>query len=156
MRERFARQILLVYPRAWRDRYGKEMRELVHELASTGHASSWRLVVGVLLWGFVERIRGWRMVKRITLASACLILASVAVVSVAMTTSGPISASGRADRIARVNPRTDLVHPPAKVPIAQVNCYVMLDPITGAVLSVRAARSDPKGCRSVNPAVESS
>ena len=156
MRERFARCILMLYPRAWRDRYGDEVRELAHELASNGHASSWRLVVGLLLSGFVERIRSWRTVKRITFASTCAILAAVAVVTFSMTTSGPIDASGRANRIATVSPGTNPEHPSAKVPIPQVDCYVVMDPSTGAVLSVRAARSDPTGCRSVNPTAGSS
>jgi hypothetical protein len=150
MRERFGHRILLVYPREWRERYGDEVRELSQELASTGHASWWRLVVGLLLSGFVERIRSWRRAKRITFASTCVILAAVAVVSLSMTPSGPFHAPGWANRIAAVAPGTDPVQPSAKVPIAQAKCVIVLDPITGAVLSVRAAKSDPTGCLSVN------
>jgi hypothetical protein len=151
MRERFARRILLLYPRAWRDRYGDEIQELAHELASTGHASPWRLAVGLLLSGFVERIRSWLTTKRITFASTCVILAAVAAVSLSVTAFGPIADRGRAAGIATVTLGTDPVHRSAAGPIAQAKCVVVLNPITGAVLSIRAARSDPTGCRSVNP-----
>jgi hypothetical protein len=150
MRERFARRILLVYPREWRERYGDEVRELSQELASTGHSSWWRLAVGLLLSGFVERMRSWRRAKWITFASTCVVLAAVAVVSLSMTTSGPFHAPGRANRIATVAHGTDPMQSSAKVPIVQAKCVIVLDPITGTVLSVRPARSDPTGCLSVN------
>jgi hypothetical protein len=151
MRERFARRILWFYPRAWRDRYGDEVRELAHELASTGHASTWKLAVGLILSGFVERLRSWRTTKRVTFASACVILAAVAAVSLLVTTSGPISDRGGAEGGATVTLGTNPVHPSAPGPIAQAKCVVVLNPVTGAVLSVRAARSVPTGCRSVKP-----
>ena len=50
--ERFARMLLRVYPRAWRERYGDEFLALVSESGLT-----WRTSVDILIVATIERVR---------------------------------------------------------------------------------------------------
>jgi hypothetical protein len=152
MRERLTRVVFLVYPQAWRDRYGDEVRDLTDELASTDHASSWRLVVGLFLSGLVERVRSWQPRRRIVYTSAGVVLAAVAVVSLSMTTSRSPDTSPRVTSVHAVGPTflpdpgTGSVVPSTKAGLARVRCIVTLNPKTGATISAKPAANDPTGC----------
>lgn len=152
MRERLTRVVFLVYPRAWRDRYGDEVRDLTDELASTNHASSWRLVGGLFFSGVVARARSWQPRRRIVCTSAGVVLAAIAVVSLTMTASRSLQTSVRITSIHSVaptlllTPRTNGVVPSTHAVLAVAKCIVTLNPKTGAVLSFKLATNDPKGC----------
>jgi len=53
--------ILYLYPRAWRDRYGEEVRDLMSEVTENGDLSPARAVIGLFCSGFALRLRfSWR------------------------------------------------------------------------------------------------
>lgn len=53
--------ILHLYPRAWRDRYGEEVRDLMKEVTENGDLSSSRAVFGLFASGLALRMRSsWR------------------------------------------------------------------------------------------------
>ena len=53
--------ILHLYPRAWRDRYGEEVRDLMKEVTENGDLSSSRAVFGLFSSGLALRMRSsWR------------------------------------------------------------------------------------------------
>jgi hypothetical protein len=53
--------ILHLYPRAWRDRYGEELRDLLKEVTENGDLSPSRAVFGLFSSGFALRMRSsWR------------------------------------------------------------------------------------------------
>jgi hypothetical protein len=152
MRQRLTRVVFLVYPRAWRDRYGDEVRDLTDELASTEHASWWRLVIGLFSSGLAARARSWRPRKWIAYLSACVVLA-VVVVSLSTTASRSPQISPRVTSVHTVhptfvllNPETGNVVPSTNVGFPQVKCTVTLNPETGAALSFQPAGDDPTGC----------
>jgi len=71
-------RVLRLYPRAWRDRYGREVQDLVDELIESGEFSPTRITVGLVVSALVQRIRSWRPSWR-TLVVSGTVLAFVAV-----------------------------------------------------------------------------
>jgi hypothetical protein len=51
------RAFLRIYPRSWRERYGDELIELIHEARTNGDRSEFRLGLNVFKAGSVERLR---------------------------------------------------------------------------------------------------
>ncbi len=88
-----ADRILRLYPRAWRDRYGDEVRDLVDELSAKGEFSKLRVASGLVVAALVQRVRSWRWSWR-TLAVSGTALAFVATLVIVFSSSGPSHPNG--------------------------------------------------------------
>ena len=66
-------RVLGLYPRAWRERYGQEVRDLVDELATSSEFSPLRLVSGLVVSALFERVRSLRPSWRVVGAAAALL-----------------------------------------------------------------------------------
>jgi hypothetical protein len=87
--------ILYVYPRAWRDRYGDEVRDLMHELRAGGDRSFLRGTFGLLLPAMGERVRSLRVAWKSLLFTGSIVgfaAAAIVVVNVVESVpSGPLA-----------------------------------------------------------------
>jgi hypothetical protein len=57
MSRRWMRWLLLLYPRAWRDRYGREVLSLTEEMIRAGDASPLRAALDLIAVALLERAR---------------------------------------------------------------------------------------------------
>jgi protein-S-isoprenylcysteine O-methyltransferase Ste14 len=57
MSRRWMRWLLLLYPRAWRDRYGREVLSLTEEMIRAGDASQLRAALDLIAVALLERAR---------------------------------------------------------------------------------------------------
>lgn len=80
MSDRLQKLCSVAYPRAWRDRYEDELSELCAEMLEQKETSKWRLGVGIVASGAIERIHTLgRSPRRLAVASgaATVVLAGV-------------------------------------------------------------------------------
>ncbi len=87
-RPSLAERILRLYPRAWRDRYSDEVRDLIDELSAKGEFSQLRVASGLVVAALVQRVRSWRWSWR-TLAVSGTALAFVATLVVVFNSPEP-------------------------------------------------------------------
>jgi hypothetical protein len=87
--------ILRLYPRAWRDRYGDEVRDLVEELSGKREFSTLRVTSGLVVGALVQRVRSWRWSWK-TLAVSGVALAFVATLAILFTARGASHPDGTA------------------------------------------------------------
>ena len=87
-RRSLADRILRLYPRAWRERYGEEVRDLIDELSAKGESSQLRVASGLVEAALVQRIRSWRWSWR-ALAVSGTALALVATLVIVFSSSDP-------------------------------------------------------------------
>ena len=92
-RRSLADWILRLYPRAWRDRYVDEVRDLVDELSAKGELSTIRSASGLVVAALVQRVRAWQWSWR-SLAISGSALAFAATVVIALSGPGPGHLSG--------------------------------------------------------------
>lgn len=86
-RPSFVEKVLHLYPRAWRDRYGAEIEDLVDEVTAHGEFSSTRVTLGLIVSALWQRIRAIRPSRRtLSLTGSTLALAAILLVVV---THGP-------------------------------------------------------------------
>jgi hypothetical protein len=78
MSDRIVRAVLVLYPRAFRRRYGPEVRDLVEELEGAGERSRLRLLSGLFAAATGERLRTTR-------AAAALSMITLVAVAVSAT-----------------------------------------------------------------------
>ena len=88
MSNRLLRAILLLYPRAFRRRYGPEMQDLVNELEAAGDRSRLRLVGGLLLSAAAERLRAVRLDARLAIHALAGVAALGTIVGVTSSPGG--------------------------------------------------------------------
>jgi hypothetical protein len=140
-----------MYPRAWRERYGREVRELADELAATDGIPSWRrLTLGLLLSGLTERVRSWRLKHWIATVSTCVLVA-VGLAALSSTTPQSTGSALRVHSKGVVDPEVIVYNielakgvkqPTASGPV----CIVNLNPKTGAVIYAKSVRNHGAGC----------
>ena len=94
-RHSLADRILRLYPRAWRDRYGDELGDLVDELAAKDGVSTLKVASGLVIAALVQRVRSWRWSWR-TLAVSGTALALVATLVVVLHSPEPSHPGGTA------------------------------------------------------------
>jgi len=91
---RLAWLLMMLYPRAWRDRYGAEVLRLTRELIAAGETTPARAAVNLACAAFVERCRAlghsWRPALAMSIAA---LLALAAGLSVAGHVQRAVSAS---------------------------------------------------------------
>lgn len=75
MRVRSFRWVLVLYPRAWRDRYGEEVSDLCAELLAVGELTRLHLALGLAKSALAERVRSVKRGRFIT--GAALVLVAV-------------------------------------------------------------------------------
>ncbi len=92
-RRSLADRILRLYPRAWRERYGDEVRDLVDELSAKGEFSTLSVASGLVVAALVQRVRSWRWSWR-TLAVSGTALAFVATLVIVFSSPEPNHPSG--------------------------------------------------------------
>jgi hypothetical protein len=141
----------MVYPRPWRQRYGREVRELAEELASADQIPSWHLTLGLVLSGLTERFRSWRLGHWVAAGSACVLLAAVALVSFSSTAPRPSHYALRTNSKYVEIPNVTVLNPAMAKAVKQLTgsgpaCVVNLNPKTGAVIYARSARKHGAGC----------
>jgi hypothetical protein len=146
MRRKLSRTVLLMYPRPWRERYGREVRELAEELAATEQIPSWRLTLGLLLSGR----RYW-----IAAGSAFVLLAVVGLVSFSSTASRSDHSTLRTNSKYVEIPNVIVLNPAMVKSVKQLTasgpaCIVNLNPKTGAVIYAKSVRIHGARC---NPLV---
>jgi hypothetical protein len=157
MREKLSRVILSIYPRAWRERYGEEVRDLADEFATAEPASSWRMTLGLLGSGVRERFRSWRPRHWVAIASTGFALATGGTLIVSETqsqspraiTPSPPARSYVPTTASPVFPNVFVFnygevikgHPPSGT-----QCLVSLNPKTGAVIYARSVRNNGVSC----------
>jgi hypothetical protein len=90
-------RILSLYPRAWRDRYGDELRDLTNELTMQGEFSSFRLVFGLLASALVQRVRVFRLTWRSLLVAGTTL--SLILTAVIVADGAPSSRLPRPPRV---------------------------------------------------------
>lgn len=83
-RPRF-RGLELLYPKAWRERYGDEVGDLSEELLAAGEVKRPRLVLELALCGLAERLRSWRGTRLAVVSGS---VALVVVLGLALSLSG--------------------------------------------------------------------
>jgi hypothetical protein len=141
----------MAYPRPWRARYGREIRELAEELATTDRIPTWHLTLGLLLSALTERFRSWRIKNWIAVSSAGLLLATIALVLF----SSPVPLSSHS--ALRTNakyveiPNVTVLNPAMAKAVKQLTgsgpaCVVNLNPKTGAIIYSRSVRKHGAGC----------
>lgn len=140
-----------MYPRSWRERYGREVHELAEELAATDQVPSWRLTLGLLLSGLTERVRSWRLKHWIAAGSACVLLATFALVSFSSTTPQSTRSALPAHSKGVVYPDVIVYNFELGKGVKQLTaagpvCVVNLNPKTGAVIYARSVRNNGAGC----------
>lgn len=87
---RLAWLLMMLYPRAWRDRYGAEVLRLTRELIAAGETTPARAAVNLACAAVVERCRALGHSWRPALATAAAVLVAVA---------GGLYATGYAQRV---------------------------------------------------------
>ena len=92
-RQSAADWILRLYPRAWRERYGDEVRDLVEELSAEGEFSKLRVASGLVVAALVQRARSWRWSWR-SIAMSGSTLAFAATLVIVFSSPGPGHLSG--------------------------------------------------------------
>ncbi len=90
---RLAWLLLMLYPRAWRDRYGAEVLRLTRELIAAGETTPARAAVNLACAAVAERCRALGHSWRPALAMAAVVLVALA---------GALYATGHAYRAASV------------------------------------------------------
>ena len=88
MSNRLLRAILLLYPRAFRRRYGPEIQDLVNDLAAAGDRSRLRLAGGLLLSAAAERLRAVRVDTRLAIPTLAAVVALGTIVGVTSSPGG--------------------------------------------------------------------
>ena len=78
MTSRLLRSLGKLYPKAWRERYGNEVDDLSEELLTAGEINRPRLVLGLAVSAFVERVRSLHR-GRVAMLSGCAVLVVVLV-----------------------------------------------------------------------------
>lgn len=100
MNRRVVRVLLLLYPKAWRERYGEELGTLCQELVERGEATRLRLAVGLALSAFVEHLRCALVAATLRRRSftrfvaGVLAAAATAMVLVSTAVFGPLAPAG--------------------------------------------------------------
>lgn len=90
MNSRFDRWVFKLYPRAWRQRYEDEVRDLSEELLAAGEVRNLRLVIGLVGMGLAVRVRSLRQWHPFVLVSGSVAIAvAVGVILVATNALGP-------------------------------------------------------------------
>jgi hypothetical protein len=82
MSNRLVRAVLALYPRSFRRRYGREVRELVEELEGAGDQSRLRLVGGLLAAAAAEWLRATRAAAALSIIALLAVAASAAILAV--------------------------------------------------------------------------
>jgi hypothetical protein len=154
-----SRVILLLYPRAWRDRYGGEVRDLTDELVRAGTSSSWRMALGLLGSGLRERYRSWRPRHWIALVSTgfALVIVGVTLLSASQAQSPRAVSSSNPARPDPPTSASPVVFPNVYVfnwggglikghQPSETQCLVRLNPKTGAVIYARSVRNNGASC----------
>ncbi len=128
MSNRIMRALIALYPRAFRRRYGPELRDLVEELEGAGDRSKLRLLGGLLAGAATERLR-------VSRAGAALLVVAVIALA-ASATASLFSTSPTHDVIMaavptlEVMPVTSAPPLPRPVPVAAVGA-LPTPPTTG-------------------------
>jgi hypothetical protein len=82
---RLAWLLMMLYPRAWRDRYGAEVLRLARELIAAGETTPARAAVNLACAAFVERCRAlghsWRPAIAVSVAALLALAAGLSVTS---------------------------------------------------------------------------
>lgn len=82
---RLAWLLMMLYPRAWRDRYGAEVLRLTRELIAAGETTPARAAVNLACAAFVERCRAlghsWRPAIAVSVAALLALAAGLSVTS---------------------------------------------------------------------------
>jgi hypothetical protein len=73
---------LRLSPKSWRERYGREILDLSHELVAAKETTWFHLVLGLLASGCIERFRPLARHRRIFLAFFLFVVAAVGVAAV--------------------------------------------------------------------------
>lgn len=90
MRRRLIHFVFRLYPRAWRERYEKEVTELTDELVDEGETTSVRAGMGLMWSAFVEWGRAARRLGRpLLVAGAVLLVVAGTLVLIATEHSSP-------------------------------------------------------------------
>jgi len=128
-RRTFADRILHLYPRAWRDRYGDEVRDLMEEVTAKGEFSSTRLTFGLLCSALAQRVRSLRPSWRtVVFTGTVLAFIGAAIVVVDGAESGEMS--GRSIGTTKSNTATvgpvpsSALKPGGSVDLSQVPDFV--------------------------------
>jgi hypothetical protein len=111
MRRRLLRWLLVLYPRAWRDRYGAEVASLNEELIRAGETTPLRAGLGLIAGAAVERGRAPARTRYAVAASAIVLVLVGAGVASAVTRPPA--------RTAAIQRRTPTV---ASARVASLNC----------------------------------
>jgi hypothetical protein len=82
------RSALRLSPKSWRERYGAEILDLSHELVAAKETTWFRLVLGLLASGCIERFRPVVQRSRILLTSLLFVVAVVGVAAVSTNLFG--------------------------------------------------------------------
>jgi hypothetical protein len=91
MRRLLLRAVLALYPRAWRQRYGQELKDLLDDLDRSGECSRTRMVLGLVAGAAGERARLF-LTPTVRIAAVAVIAGAVAVVAlVTVSASGHIT-----------------------------------------------------------------
>jgi hypothetical protein len=75
MSSRSVRFILALYPRSFRRRYGREVQDLVNDLAAAGERSRLWLVSGLMVSAVSERLQALRSHARLTVPTLVVVAA---------------------------------------------------------------------------------
>ncbi|MGA3354582.1 MAG: hypothetical protein ABSD85_15575 [Acidimicrobiales bacterium] len=86
MRRWLFRCLELLYPKAWRERYGDEVGDLSEELLAAGEVKRPRLVLELICSGLVERLRSWHR-RRLAVVSGSVAVV-VLLATAALVTNG--------------------------------------------------------------------
>jgi hypothetical protein len=82
---RLAWLLMMLYPRAWRDRYGAEVLRLTRELIAAGETTPARAAVNLACAAFAERCRAlghaWRPAIAVSVAALLALAAGLSVTS---------------------------------------------------------------------------
>ncbi len=85
MSKRIVRAVLALYPRAFRRRYGPEVRDLVEELEGAGEESRLRLLGGLLACAAAERLRATRPTAAVSIVAVVAVAASATILALQST-----------------------------------------------------------------------
>jgi hypothetical protein len=135
---RLAWLLMMLYPRAWRDRYGAEVLRLTRELIAAGETTPSRAAVNLACAAVAERCRALGHSWRPAMAVAAAILVAVA---------GGLYATGNAYRVTLASP-TSANTAPAPASLVRLLC-TFPRPAPGGVPAGRVKAPPSKGASRV-------
>ena len=140
---RLAWLLMMLYPRAWRDRYGAEVLRLTRELIAAGETTPARAAVNLACAAVAERCRALGTSWRPAMAMAAAVLVAVA---------GSAYVAGQAGRAQHASPVGPVSAAPAPARLTRALCsWPRLG--SGAVMAGRPATITIAGLVPADPTV---